>query len=100
MPSSADILSPVTLTAAVNEVKSPLSFVKNSFYAAEQTVPTVDVEIQTIRDGRSMAPFVKRDGAAIMVAADSEDGRIVKPAHILIKKPLSPSDLLDKRRAG
>lgn len=100
MPSSADILSPVSLTAAVNEVKSPLSFLKNLLFSNEQTVPTVDVELSTIRDGRSMAPFVKRDGAAIMVDGDSEDSRIVKPAHIRIKRALSPSDLLDKRRAG
>lgn len=100
MPSSADILSPATLTAAVNEVKSPLSFIKNLLYSSEQTVPTVDVELSTIRDGRSMAPFVKRDGAALMVDGDSEDSRIVRPAHIRIKRPLSPSDLLDKRRAG
>ena len=100
MPSSADILSPVSLTAAVNEVRSPLSFLKNLLYGREETVPTVDVELSTIRDGRSMAPFVKRDGAAIMVPGDSEDARIVRPAHIRIKRPLSPSDLLDKRRAG
>ena len=100
MPSSADVLSPVSLTAAVNEVRSPLSFLKNLLYSREETVPTVEVELSTIRDGRSMAPFVKRDGAAIMVDGDSEDFRIVKPAHIRIKRPLSPSDLLDKRRAG
>jgi len=100
MPSSADILSPASLTAAVNEVRSPLSFLKNLLYGSEETKPTVDIELSTIRDGRSMAPFVKRDGAAIMVDGDSEDFRIVKPAHIRIKRPLSPSDLLDKRRAG
>lgn len=100
MPSSADILSPSSLTAAVNEVRSPLSFLKNTFYPTDQTVPTVDVELSVIRDGRSMAPFVKRDGAGIMVSGDSEDFKIVKPAHIRIKRPMSPSDLLDKRRAG
>lgn len=100
MPSSADILSPVSLTAAVNEIRSPLSFLKNTFYSREETKPTVDIELSTIRDGRSMAPFVKRDGAGIMVDGDSEDFRTVKPAHIRIKRPMSPSDLLDKRRAG
>lgn len=100
MPSSADILSPVSLTAAVNEVRNALSFLKNTFYSVEQTVPTVDIELSVVRDGRSIAPFVKRDGAAIMVPGDSESQRIVRPAHIRIKKPLSPSDLLDKRRAG
>lgn len=100
MPSSADILSPVSLTAAVNDVRSPLSFLKNLLYSREETKPTVDIELSYIRDGRSMAPFVKRDGAALMVDGDSEDSKIVKPAHIRIKRPLSPSDLLDKRRAG
>lgn len=100
MPSSADILSPASLTAAVNEVRSSLSFLKNKFYSREETKPTTDIELSTIRDGRSMAPFVKRDGAAVMVQGDSEDARIVRPAHIRIKKALSPSDLLDKRRAG
>jgi hypothetical protein len=100
MPSSADILSPASLTAAVNEVRSPLSFLKNAFYGAEETKPTVDIELSVIRDGRSIAPFVKRDGAGVLVDGDSEDSRMVRPAHIRIKKPLSPSDLLDKRRAG
>lgn len=100
MPSSADILSPVSLTAAVNEIRSPLSFLKNSFYSQEETKPTVDIELSVVRDGRSMAPFVKRDGAGLMVDGDSEEFKIVRPAHIRIKRPLSPSDLLDKRRAG
>jgi hypothetical protein len=100
MPSSADILSPVSLTAAVNEVRSPLSFLKNSFYSAEETKPTVDIELSVLRDERSMAPFVKRDGAGIMVSGDSEEFKIVRPAHIRIKRPMTPSDLLDKRRAG
>lgn len=100
MPSSADILSPVSLTAAVNEIRSPLSFLKNMFYSMDEMVPTETIELSTIRDGRSMAPFVKRDGSARLVDGDSEDFRIVRPAHIRIKKPLTPSELLDKRRAG
>lgn len=101
MPSSADILSPVSMTAAVNEIRSPNSFIKNMFYSDEELSDTEILELSTIREGRQMAPLVKKDGAAIMIDGDSEEFQmLVHAAHIRLKRPMSPSDLLDKRRAG
>jgi hypothetical protein len=100
MPNTADILSPASLTAAVNEVRSPLSFLKNMFFPDEETVPTVHIEMSRISDGRSMAPLVKRNGAGVLVGGDSETFLNFSPAHLRIKRAMEPSELLDRRRAG
>jgi len=100
MPTSAEVLHHSTMTRVVNEIRNPLSFIKNMFFSQEETVPTRHIEIGTIRRGRHIAPFVKRDGAALMVTGATEGSRLVKPAHIRIKRPMSPSELMNKRRAG
>lgn len=100
MPNSADVLSWSTLTPAVNEMKPPQSALKNDFFSRNITVPTRNIELSVLRRGRRIAPFVKRNGAAIMTLGHNEEFKVVKPAHIRVKRPLNPAELLDKRRAG
>lgn len=100
MPTSADVLSWSTLTQAVNERKAPNDFLKNQVFRRNVAVPTRNIELSFLRRGRKIAPFVKRDGQALMVSGGTEEFRIVKPPHIRIKKAMTPSELLDKRRAG
>lgn len=100
MPTSADVLSWSTLTPAVNEMKSPNMFLKNMFFGTERTVPTRNIELSFLRRGRMIAPFVERNGEAIMTEGRSEEFRVVQPAHIRVKRPMTPSELLDKRRPG
>lgn len=100
MPRSADVLSWSTLTAAVNEMKSPQSFLQNRLFSRVIPVPTRDIEISVLRRGRRIAPFVRRNGAALMVAGGTEEFYNVKPAHIRIKRPVTAGELVEKRRAG
>jgi hypothetical protein len=100
MPTSADILSYSTLTPAVNEMKAPNSMLKNYLFGRDVTVPTRQIELSFLRRGRKIAPFVQRNGAAIMTEGRNEEFRIVQPAHIRVKRPMNPSELLNKRRPG
>ncbi len=100
MPTSADVLSYSTLTPAVNEMKSPNSFLKNYLFSRNEPVPTRNIELSFIRRGRKIAPFVERNGAAIMTAGRNEEFLVVQPPHIRVKRPMTPSELLNKRRPG
>lgn len=100
MPSSADVLSWSTLTPAINEMKSPNDFVKNTIFRVDRPVDTRNIELSFLRRGRKIAPFVKRNGAAIMTGGRDESFAIVSPPHIRIKRPMTPSELLTKRRPG
>ena len=100
MPRSSDVLSWSTLTAAINEMKSPQDFLQNKFFRQIVPVPTRDIELSVLRRGRRMAPFVKRNGAALMVTGGTEEFKIVRPPHIRIKRPINAGELVEKRRAG
>jgi hypothetical protein len=100
MVQANEVLNHVTLTSAVNEMKAPLNFIKNTVFGNDVTVPTRHIELSIMRRGRMVAPLVKRDGAAIMTTGRSDEFIMVMPAHARTKRPMSPSDLLEKRRAG
>lgn len=97
---SADVLQWSTLTSAVNEMKSPNSFIKDTFFSREIPVETRNIELSFMDRGRQIAPFVVRDGEAVLTSGRTESFRIIQPPHIRIKRPMTPSDLLNKRRAG
>lgn len=100
MAASADVLHYTTLTEAINEQKAPNNFLKNRFFSRDITVPTRHIELSYMRRGRKIAPFVKRNGAAIMTTGRTESFANVEPAHVRIKRPMSPSDLMVNRRPG
>lgn len=100
MPTSADVLSYSTLTPAVNEMKSPNSFIKNYVFGRNVLVPALNIELSFLRRGRKIAPFVERNGAGIMTEGRDESFAIVRPPHIRVKRPMTPSELLNKRRPG
>jgi len=89
-----------TLTAAVNEMKSPNMFLKRILFPVHQTVPTEDIEIHTINKGREIAPFIRKNGEAIMVGGYTSNIQTVSPPNIRIKRPFQASELLFGRRPG
>jgi len=100
MPTSADVLSWSTLTPAVNEMKAPNAFLKNMLFSRAVTVPTRNIELSFLDRGRQIAPFVERNGAAVMTTGRDESFRVITPPHIRVKRPMTPSELLNKRRPG
>lgn len=89
-----------TMTAAVNEIRSPNRFVSRLLWGNRQTVNTEDISIDTVSGGRQIAPFVRKNGEAIMVGGISEKFATVAGTNIRIKRPLTPSELLFGRRPG
>ena len=95
-----DQLKWASLTRAVNEIKSPNQFLKRLLYGAEDPQHTEDIEISVLSRGREIAPFVRKNGEALMVGGHSETFQTVSPTNIRIKKPFQASDLLYGRRPG
>jgi hypothetical protein len=81
-------------------MKAPNSFVKNLLYGRTKAVPTRNIELSFLNRGRKIAPFVERNGAAIMTEGRDETFRVIQPPHIRVKRPMTPSELLEKRRPG
>lgn len=97
---AADVLKWQSLTATVNETKSPNSFLKDLLFGQAETFPTETVEIGLLTGDRAIAPFVKKDGEAIAVAGLGETYQTVGFPNISIKRPMTASELLFNRRPG
>ena len=93
-------LKMMTLTAAVNEMKSPNRFLSRLLFGNHVTVPTEDIEMSIINNGRNIAPFIRKNGEAIMVGGYTSTNQTVAAPNIRIKRPFTPSELLFGRRPG
>lgn len=89
-----------TLTATVNEMKSPNRFLQRLLFPTVQTLPTEDIEIGKLYKGREIAPFVRKNGEGVMVAGHTEGYETISAPNIRIKRPFTPSELLFGRRPG
>jgi hypothetical protein len=89
-----------SLTATINETKSPNTFLKTLLFGAHQSFPTETIEIGLLTGDRTIAPFVQRDGEAIAVAGLGESFQTVGFPNISIKRPFTASELLFNRRPG
>lgn len=100
MPQASELLEWETLTEAVNEMKAPNNFLMRTLFGRSRPVRTRRINLSVLRRGRKIAPFVARDGAALLSDGRSEEHFSVEPPHIRTKKAMSPTELLSKRRAG
>lgn len=97
---SLDALKWRSMTAAINKIKAPQSFLKRLLFGNEETLSTEDIELSYLTGARDMAPFVRKNGEALMVEGLGETFATVQTPNIRIKRPMKPSDLLFTRRAG
>lgn len=89
-----------TMTALVNERKSPRSFLKNLLFSRSVTLPTEQIEIDVLEGDRDMAPFIKKNGEALYVDGYTAKRYLVEAPNIRIKRSLDPYQMLDTRRPG
>lgn len=89
-----------TLTAAVNEMKSPNQFLKKFLFPVHDAVNTEDIEMSTLIKDRTMAPLIRKNGEATVVLGHDESYSTISPPNIRIKRPFTPSELLFGRRPG
>lgn len=95
-----EILEWFSLTPMVNEMKSPRTFLRDMFFSDVQTLPTENIVFSVLEGGREAAPFVKRDGEAIMAGGYDEKEYTIGAPNIRIKRPLEAADLIFRRHAG
>lgn len=101
MVDSKDVLTWQSLTAMINEIKSPGSFLKNLLFSQNvETKSTETIELSYLSGDREIAPFVRKNGEAIMVAGYSETYATVEAPNIRIKRPLTPHPTLFDRKPG
>jgi len=89
-----------SMTATVNERKAPNQFLKRLAFPRHEPKPTENIEISVLKSARKIAPFVKRNGEALLVVGGSAEFFNVIPPNIRIKKPFEAADLLYTRRPG
>lgn len=100
MPLPVTELRQATMTAVVEDIKPPLTFLKGMLWPTEQTLTTETVQIETKARGRTIAPFIRQNGEAIMVPRVGAAGYVVSAPNIRLKMPLTPSELLYNREPG
>lgn len=100
MPPTITELKWSSLTPAINEMKSPNMFVKRLLFSRHQTLSTEDIELSLLTKGREAAPFIRKNGEALLVDGHGEAFQTVQAPNIRIKRPFTPSELLFNRRPG
>ena len=84
-----------SLTATVNDIKSPNNFLSNLLIGnARNTHPTQVLEIGRWLGGRKMVPFVKTGAQAYPLQGITKDFTSVKAPNIRVKISFEPSPLL------
>ncbi|MFG0317081.1 MAG: major capsid protein [Planctomycetota bacterium JB042] len=89
-----------SLTATVNEIKSPNQFLRRLLFGQTVNLETETIEVGILTGDREMAPFVKKNGQAIMVEGLGEKFHAIEAPNIRIKRPFTPSSAFFTRRPG
>jgi hypothetical protein len=95
-----DQLTYTALTAAINEMKSPNQFLRRRLFSRHEAKHTEHIELSLLTRSRKIAPFVKKNAAAVMVTGHGREFQNIEPTNIRIKRPFTPSELLFGRRPG
>jgi hypothetical protein len=92
----------MTMTALINEIKKPQSFLTRLLFGPRtvELLDTETIEIDSLTGGGTAAPFIKKNGEALMVEGLGETFSTIEAPNIRIKRPFKPSDLLFNRQAG
>lgn len=97
MSSITNINSWSVLTAFVNEIREPNTAIRDLLFSDEETLTVETIEIQTVSKSREMAPFVRKNGEALMVGGYTTAVGTVQAPNIRLKKPYVPSDVFLRR---
>jgi hypothetical protein len=88
------------LTALVNQIKSPNQFLHRLLFSNHQTLPVETILLGSVIGGREIAPFVRKNGEAILVGGTTSKEITVEGPNIRLKQAFHPSVLLYQRQVG
>jgi len=100
MPQLVSELSWQSLTATINDIKSPQAFLQQLLFGRSNTHPTEVLEIGKWFAGRIMVPFVRKNSQAYPVQGVSKAFRSIEAPNIRVKMSFKPSPLLFGRTPG
>lgn len=89
-----------SMTAAINEIKSPNRFLTRLLYGDSRPQSTETIEVDTWVRGRIMAPFVTAGAEAIPVEGPSKTRAMIEAPNIRIKRNLKPHEMMFGRTPG
>jgi hypothetical protein len=84
----------------VNEMKTPQAFLKNLLFSDTEEQGGENIVYGVIEGGRNVAPFVKKNGQAVMSGGYTEKEITVGPPNIRIKRPIEAADVIFRRHAA
>lgn len=87
-----------SLTASINNIKSPNQHIHNTLYSTHEPKSTEDIELSVLDKARETAPFVRKNSEAIMVSGHTTTFQTVSAPNIRIKRAFTPSELLFGRK--
>lgn len=100
MAETRDVLSWASMTAMVNELKTPHRFLRDLLFSSSDPRPTETLEIGILVGDRMVAPFVRRGAEALEITPFQEKIYNVTAPNIRIKRHLEASELMFQRRVG
>lgn len=89
-----------SLTATINDIQSPNTFLQDLLFRERNTHPTQVLEIGRWLGERRMVPFVKVGAQAHPIQGVSKDFTAVKAPNIRVKIAFNPSPLMFGRQPG
>lgn len=100
MVSTEQFLERGALSRTYDRIKPVRTFLRRLMISQEDVLHTETVELSSYEGEAEIAPFVKKNGASIMVGGDSEKFATIECPNIRISRPIEPSRLLTERRPG
>lgn len=100
MPAGYTILDWRTMTAAVNEIRTDNNFLQTLLFGNHVPYNTETIAIEKWLGTRKMAPFVKKNGEAILVSGVQKSFAEVQPPNIRLKLPMNPAQYGTTRTPG
>lgn len=89
-----------SMTAAINDIKSPNKFLTRLLYSNSSPQSTEFIEVDTWVRGRTMAPFVTKNSNAVPVDGPSQTKALIEAPNIRIKRSIKPHEVMFGRTPG
>jgi hypothetical protein len=100
MVSTEQLLTQGHMSLVINRVKPKRTFLQNLLMFEEEVLHTPTAELSSFEGEAEIAPFVRKNGASIMVSADSEVFATIETPNIRISRPIDPEKLMTTRHPG
>lgn len=100
MPPLVNELNHATLTRIVNKMKPARRFLFDLLYPTRTPVATDQIFFDIMSGDAEVAPFIKKNGEAVMVGGFDFSSRMVSPTNIRLKRPMQPHESLEGRKPG